>query len=114
MKFESLGLIEELKTTRETLINLLTETAKRYLKNPYHNFTHAVCLMHILHVIALKIDTSLYFSKLEVACMFLAALGHDIGHLSTNNAFSIRNKDVLSIIYNDKSVLENYHISLFF
>jgi len=46
--------------------------------------------------------------------MFLAALGHDVGHPSTNNAFSIRNKDILSIIYNDKSVLENYHISLFF
>lgn len=46
--------------------------------------------------------------------MFLAAIGHDVGHPSTNNAYSIRTSDSLSILYNDKSVLENHHISLFF
>jgi len=46
--------------------------------------------------------------------MFLAALAHDVGHPSTNNAYAIRTKNPLSILYNDKSVLENHHISLFF
>jgi len=46
--------------------------------------------------------------------MFLAALGHDVEHPSTNNAYAIWVKDQRAILYNDKSVLENHHVSLFF
>lgn len=90
MKFESLGLIEVLRTDAQTLQRFFEELAKRYMKNPYHNFTHAVCLMHILYWIISQIDYAKFFSLLDIACMFIAAIGHDVGHPSTNNAFSIR------------------------
>ena len=62
MKFESMGLVEVLRTDVETLQRLIEELAKRYLKNPYHNFTHAVCLMHILYWIISQIEYSKFFS----------------------------------------------------
>jgi len=62
----------------------------------------------------MQIDLSQFFTQLDVACLFLAALGHDVGHPGTNNAYAIRTKNPLALLYNDKSVLENHHISLFF
>ena len=45
--------------------------------------------------------------------LLVAALGHDAGHPGTTNAFMIKNRTPTSLIYNDRSVLESYHASLF-
>jgi len=44
----------------------------------------------------------------------VASLCHDIGHPGRNNAFFINVCDPIAVIYNDQSVLENYHASLTF
>jgi hypothetical protein len=44
----------------------------------------------------------------------LSAAIHDIDHPGYNNMFLINNKSDLAIMYNDKSILENHHISLTF
>lgn len=44
--------------------------------------------------------------------MILAALGHDLDHPGVNNAYLNKTKDVRSLIYNEKSPLENHHCSL--
>ena len=50
-------------------------------------------------------------SSLELLATIIAGLGHDVGHPAYTNKFLINNKDELALTYNDKSVLENMHIS---
>merc|ERR1719322_1551762 len=47
--------------------------------------------------------------------MSLIAAGiHDVGHPGTNPAFHTKTLSPLAVRYNDKSVLENFHVSLAF
>lgn len=46
--------------------------------------------------------------------MYVGAAIHDYGHKGLNNAYLLRTEDELALIYNDKSVLENFHISAFY
>lgn len=47
-------------------------------------------------------------------CSILAAVAHDVGHPGKTNAFLQNSYHPLSIIYNDASILENFHTSLLF
>jgi hypothetical protein len=48
---------------------------------------------------------------MDVAVIMLMAIIHDVGHDGKTNAFHVNRRDRLAIRYNDKSVLENYHVS---
>jgi hypothetical protein len=46
---------------------------------------------------------------LDLLSIFIAALGHDIGHPGLTNNFQINASTELAITYNDSSCLENFH-----
>jgi len=50
-------------------------------------------------------------TQVDVTSFLLASLVHDFKHFGVNNMFLINTKSKLAIRYNDKSVLENYHIA---
>ena len=52
-------------------------------------------------------DHDIFFSLLSGAA-------HDMDHPGTNNAFEVKTKSKLSILYNDQSVLEHHHAASFF
>jgi hypothetical protein len=54
------------------------------------------------------------FSDLEVFAALLAAAAHDIGHPGVNNTFLCATGHDISVMYNDVSVLENFHASSVF
>lgn len=112
--FEEFGLIDVLKTDKATLRALFGEVARRYLRGPYHHFTHAFYLLHLSQWICKQINWQEHLTPLDVASMFLAALAHDVNHPSTNNAYQNRIQTNASQVYYGKSVLENHHISIFF
>lgn len=43
--------------------------------------------------------------------LILGALVHDFKHRGRSNAFLIKTNAQLALVYNDVSVLENYHLS---
>ncbi|GMM35594.1 3',5'-cyclic-nucleotide phosphodiesterase [Saccharomycopsis crataegensis] len=58
-------------------------------------------------------EKSQLLCPVEVLALLIAALGHDSGHPGLTNHFIITNRSPLSIIFNDQSILENYHFILF-
>lgn len=51
---------------------------------------------------------------LDKLVFLLSCAAHDLDHPGNNNLFEINSKSLLALTYNDKSVLENYHLFLLF
>ncbi|KAJ2845669.1 3',5'-cyclic-nucleotide phosphodiesterase [Coemansia brasiliensis] len=105
-----------------------------YYDNPYHNFHHAVdvtqCTFYILHTLGMfnkteprrlslrsPAETSFPLRTIlrptDVMALIVASLCHDLGHPGLNNAFMVRARTQLAELYNDQSVLENFHAACF-
>lgn len=84
----------------------------RYKNNPYHNSIHACDVVQTFFFLLKTCNIELIsnLSELEVfSCLFSAAI-HDLEHPGNNNNFEIATKSVISLSYNDKGVLENFHL----
>ncbi|SOV17448.1 3',5'-cyclic nucleotide phosphodiesterase, putative [Plasmodium gaboni] len=96
------------------IINFLCFVEKQYNNVPYHNTIHATMVTQKFFCLTKKLgiyDDLEYKIKLV---MFISGICHDIGHPGYNNLFFVNSLHPLSIIYNDISVLENYHASITF
>lgn len=85
-----------------------------YLHNPYHNSTHAADVTQTMCYFVSKPFLLPYVTAVEKLAAILAAAIHDYGHPGVNNNFHVAAKLDLAIVYNDRAVLENFHVSSFF
>nr|XP_047908851.1 calcium/calmodulin-dependent 3',5'-cyclic nucleotide phosphodiesterase 1B [Anser cygnoides] len=83
-------------------------------KNPYHNQAHAADVTQTVHCFLLRTGMLHYLTEIEVLAIIFAAAIHDYEHTGTTNSFHIQTKSDCAILYNDRSVLENHHISAVF
>ncbi|XP_048580022.1 dual specificity calcium/calmodulin-dependent 3',5'-cyclic nucleotide phosphodiesterase 1B isoform X2 [Nematostella vectensis] len=90
------------------------ETGYKRHSNPYHNDCHAADVTHTVHYFLECMGVSKYLSDLEVFGLLLSAIIHDLEHTGTTNAFHINSRSDLALLYNDRSVLENHHVSCAF
>ncbi|PHJ22547.1 3 5 -cyclic nucleotide phosphodiesterase domain-containing protein [Cystoisospora suis] len=77
--------------------------------NPYHNFYHAIHVFQMCWMFLSACGCRSILSSVEQLGILLAALSHDVDHPGVNNAFLRASLHPLSIMYNDKAVLENHH-----
>ncbi|CRG97606.1 phosphodiesterase gamma, putative [Plasmodium gallinaceum] len=98
----------------EILCSLLHEMKSGYNDVPYHNSIHAAMVTQQCNILVNNLETANILQDNEMAAFFVASLGHDIGHFGRTNIFLKNCSNFLSIIYNDKSILENYHCSYLF
>eukprot|EP01071_Lankesteria_metandrocarpae_P004065 Lankesteria_metandrocarpae@DN3349_c0_g1_i1.p1 len=98
------------------LKNLIFNIQKRYFDNPYHNATHGATVAHTSRALCRMagVDKSECFSSVDEVTFVLSALGHDMGHPGRNNAYLVACVHPLALLYNDTSVLENFHSALLF
>jgi len=89
----------------------VTELKKNYRQNPFHNFVHALTVTHSLFVLLTVSEASEIFDAMDICGMLIAGMGHDTGHRGRTNAFEMASDSELSLVYNDKHVLENHHAS---
>ncbi|CAG9467161.1 unnamed protein product [Pedinophyceae sp. YPF-701] len=83
--------------------------------NPYHNWQHAVSVLHICHLLLLDSAGVLgSWTTVEKFALLLAALAHDAGHTGTSNEFLVKTEHALAIQYNDLSPQEQLHTSVLF
>ena len=104
-----------LGVSQETVQSFIVAASQGYLPMPFHNFSHAVYVLHG-SVMCLTKCTLLQdlLSPLERIAMCIAAIGHDIGHMGVQNSFLANSNDPLALQYNDRSILENMHCSRLF
>ncbi|NWV84659.1 PDE1C phosphodiesterase, partial [Dasyornis broadbenti] len=80
-------------------------------KNPYHNLMHAADVTQTVHYLLFKTGMVHWLTELEIFAMIFAAAIHDYEHTGTTNNFHIQTRSDSAILYNDRSVLENHHVS---
>ena len=98
----------------ETVYNFLKALQEHYTQIAiYHTEKHAIDMLQTLFIYLYKsraIDF-LYLNKLDILSLLVAGVCHDVGHKGYNNDYQIKMYTDLAITYNDKSVLENFHIT---
>ena len=85
-----------------------------YLRtNPYHTDLHAADITHtcLIYFKIGKVNEICKFNKISKCSLFLSCICHDYKHPGVNNNYLKETKNILSLTYNDNSILENYHIS---
>jgi hypothetical protein len=96
------------------LIEYIRQVSIHYKPNPFHNFYHAVNVLHCMYTMVKRIRVAEIVDSVTVFSFLLSALTHDVGHTGRTNSFEINSASKLALRYNDNSVLENHHCSLAF
>mmetsp|Transcript_42472 Transcript_42472/g.51521 ORF Transcript_42472/g.51521 Transcript_42472/m.51521 type:complete len:375 (+) Transcript_42472:198-1322(+) len=107
--FHRYELATEFDIPQDTL-NLFLETVEHQyaLANPYHCPAHAADVLVNSHYL-LQGGIKSVCTPVEVLSLFVAAVGHDVGHFSLNNDF-LRNSRHEYALRDNTSPLETYHI----
>jgi hypothetical protein len=121
--------LESFRLSRPQLMTFILECRRQYGHEQnvyYHNWRHAVdvtqslyCFLCDVHLcpplggrpISKKEMNALerLFTPLDALILLVSGIGHDVGHPGVNNAFLVASNHNLAQMYNDRSVLENYH-----
>jgi hypothetical protein len=83
-----------------------------YRKNPYHNSIHATDVVQTFYFFSktCNVEITCNLTELELFSLFFAGAIHDLDHPGNNNNYEVAVQSKLAISYNDKAVLENYHL----
>ncbi|XP_031759761.1 calcium/calmodulin-dependent 3',5'-cyclic nucleotide phosphodiesterase 1C isoform X3 [Xenopus tropicalis] len=106
-------LINRFKIPISALVSFVEALEVGYTKhkNPYHNLIHAADVTQTVHYFLFKSGLVHWLTELEIFAMIFAAAVHDYEHTGTTNNFHIQTRSDSAILYNDRSVLENHHVS---
>ncbi|KAF2719377.1 HD-domain/PDEase-like protein [Polychaeton citri CBS 116435] len=123
--------LAEYGLVRAELVSFVLATRRQYKHERqvhYHNWRHAVDVTQSLYCFLLAIDVipscssdvarqhtpvEKLLTPLDGLILLISAIGHDVGHPGVNNAFLVACNHPLAQLYNDKSVLENYHCAAY-
>ncbi|KAL5006121.1 hypothetical protein ScPMuIL_017279 [Solemya velum] len=109
-------LITKFKINNNILDKFLLNVEQGYskFKNPYHNLIHGADVAQTVHYVLSQSRLAHWLTDLEVFATLVAALIHDYEHTGTTNNFHIMTGSEVAVVYNDRAVLENHHISASF
>ena len=109
---ETFGLKDDKIINVNKLDQFLNAVSSQYLNTTlYHNNMHGADITQTITLYFLNSNAEKMFrtTVLDLLSIFIAALGHDIGHPGLTNNFHINASTELAITYNDASCLENFH-----
>ena len=98
---------------QDAMSRFIIEVSRNYRQNSYHNFYHAVGVMHVAFMF-LNNCAADFVTPMDCLAILLAALCHDLDHPGVNNTFEASSMSERAVRYNDVSILENYHAALTF
>lgn len=107
--------LDDFEIPGKVMIDWLRAMEKEYLDVPYHNNVHASDVLQSLHALVVKMDKEEFdISQLQYFCIMVSAIIHDLGHTGYNNNYQCNSLTDTALAFNDSSVMENFHVSLFF
>ncbi|CAD5209611.1 unnamed protein product [Bursaphelenchus xylophilus] len=114
--FNRYGFLERFKINYQCLENYLLALEAGYSRhnNPYHNTVHAADVTQTSHFMLSQTGLASSLSDLEMLSVLFGALIHDYEHTGHTNNFHIQSGSHFALLYNDRSVLENHHVSACF
>ena len=112
--FIHLDLLNHFDIKTEVLERFLVVVRQNYNANPYHNWRHAFDVTQATFCYLTHFQGHSYLTQLDVLALLVASLCHDLGHPGVNNAFMTSTLSDVAILYNDQSVLENFHAASLF
>ena len=85
-------------------------------ENTYHNAIHGADVAQAVFYFLEKGDVNITcgLDLLETISCLIAGAVHDVDHPGVNNYYILNIKSPLAIVYNDKSILENWHAATAF
>ncbi|GAU87405.1 hypothetical protein RvY_00254-2 [Ramazzottius varieornatus] len=109
-------LLTKYKISNYALENYMVAVEAGYSKynNPYHNLIHAADVTQTMHWFLYQTGLAHWLSDLEIFASLIGAIIHDYEHTGTTNNFHVQSRSNLAMLYNDRSVLENFHLSASF
>lgn len=97
-------------------VRFIEEVSRRYPDNPYHSWKHAVdvanTIFTLLHLGRPWVE--MHLTRLDVFCLMVAAISHDVGHRGVSNGHLCKTDDILALTYNNRSVQEMMHAASLF
>jgi len=106
--------IKQSKKFEKSILAFCGKLDTLYRNVPYHSRAHACDVMSMMQWL---METSFIDSVTTCLDHFMTLMAgaiHDVGHLGRTNAFLSSTMAPVAIRYNDRSVLENMHVSLAF
>lgn len=110
--FEKEGLVTQYNLDMRKLSKFLRGVEDGYPDNPYHSRMHATAVLHMTYMLISQggvMKTA--FEPETVMCCYLAAIMHDYKHPGLDTEHLVKRRSSLALRYNDRSPLENHHIS---
>mmetsp|Transcript_1362 Transcript_1362/g.3657 ORF Transcript_1362/g.3657 Transcript_1362/m.3657 type:complete len:1087 (-) Transcript_1362:78-3338(-) len=102
-----------LEVNEDILRRFLVAIEEHYLPTcAYHNWFHAVDVMHCVYRYMHICSTHLFLNSQQRYAMLVCALAHDLNHPGLSNNFLIETSHELALRYNDKSPLEHMHSAM--
>ncbi|KAF8822398.1 3'5'-cyclic nucleotide phosphodiesterase domain-containing protein, partial [Cardiosporidium cionae] len=98
-----------LQCDRQDIMHFVSEIQQRYEANPYHNSMHGADVCHSALFLLQALDIFDKMDFLEQLSVIVATLCHDVAHPGKNNSFLAATANEIAVIYNDQSVLEQFH-----
>lgn len=107
--FKKYDLIDKFKVDEVKLGNFLKAIENGYQNMPYHNSSHAADVTRAVHYFLWTANLKRHFTDQEIFAAVVSSIVHDFDHPGINNNYLINTRESRAMLYNDKSVLENYH-----
>jgi hypothetical protein len=106
-----LGSLERFAIRPEHFANFFQAIEEGYNDVPYHSHTHAADVLQNTYYFLTQPSQKSKVTDLDIFAGCIAAAIHDYKHPGTNNVFQIMTGADAALRYNDRSVLENMHVS---
>eukprot|EP00899_Mesostigma_viride_P009669 jgi/Mesvir1/18703/Mv17187-RA.2 len=112
LALQSAGLIEEFTLPGARLVRFLLELDRGMDPEAlYHSAAHIADVTGSLHHLLMESGVGQHLRKVDHLAALVAALVHDYKHPGVSNDFILKMGGELAMRYNDRSPLENFHLS---
>ena len=109
--FSDLGFSTAFRVPAPKLLSYVLTVRKNYRPVSYHNFTHAVSVVHGVYLLFKRgLLDKFGLDQIDAFGMFIASLNHDIDHRGTNNQFQKTASTALASFYST-SIMERHHFN---